>query len=128
MELTAENVVETMKACLFADEDGEPDLTKAVMVEGIMAKFGFDPERLKTKKADIESMLEQLPTSFQKNGGGGHSFLAACDRADGVQWTGLHQTMDELFVLGMAIGKVQLCLPRDMWKALPGGMPYYVVT
>jgi hypothetical protein len=126
MELTAENVVETLKSCLF--EDAEPDISKAVIVEGIMNKFGFDPERLKAKTADIVSMLEQLPTSFQKNGGGGHSFLAACDRADGVQWTGLHKTMDELFVLGMAVGKVRLCLPRDMWKALSGGMPYYVVT
>lgn len=127
MELTAENVVETLKSCLFPDEV-EPDLDKAVKVEGIMGRFGFDPERLKAKEADIVSMLEQLPTSFQKSGGGGCSFLAACERADGVQWTGLHKTMDELFILGMAIGKVQLCLPRDMWKALPGGMPYYVVT
>jgi hypothetical protein len=126
MELTAENVVETVKSCLY--ETTPEDISKAVIVEGIMAKFGFDPERLAKKKADIESMLGQLPASFQKSGGGGCSFLAACERADGVQWTGLHKTMDELFVLGLAVGKVQLCLPRAMWNALPGGMPYYVVT
>lgn len=125
MELTAENVVETLKSCLY--ETTPEDTSKAVLVEGIMAKFGFDPDQLKKKKADIESMLEQLPKPFQKSGGGGYSFLGACERADGVQWTGLHKTMDELFVLGLAVGKVQLCLPRDMWKALPGGMPYYVV-
>ena len=126
MELTAENVVETMKSCLFPDE-GEPDLTKAVMVEGITAKFGFDPERLKAKEADIVSMLAQLPPQFRHDVGGGYSFLAACERADGVQW-GEQRTVDELFVLGMAIGKVKPCLPRAMWSALPGGMPYYVVT
>jgi hypothetical protein len=27
----------------------------------------------------------------------------------------------------MAIGKVGLCLPRDKWKMLLGGMPYYFV-
>jgi hypothetical protein len=123
MELTAENVVETLKSCLF---EGEPDLAKAVLVEGVVAKFGFDPERLKAREAEIISMLEQLPPQFRAEVGGGYSFLGACQRADGVQW-GEHRTVDELFCLGLAIGRVKLCLPRDMWPALPGGMPYYVV-
>lgn len=121
MELTATNVVETLKSCLFEVEP--EDVSKAVMVEGIVGKFGFDPVRLKAKEADIVSMLGQLPPQFRE----GYSFLAACERADGVQW-GEHKTMDELFMLGMAIGKVKLCLPRELWGALPGGMPYYIVT
>lgn len=126
MELTAENVTNTVMACLY--ETPPEDTSKAVMVEGIVRRFGFDPERLKAREADIASMLSQLPKEFMADGGGGCSFLAACNRADGEQWTGLHQTMDELFCLGMAIGKVRLCLPRDLWSALPGGMPYYAVT
>lgn len=125
MELTAENVVETLKSCLY--ETVPEDTSKAVLVEGVVSKFGFDPDRLKMKKADIESMLAQLPPQFRQDSGGGYSFLAACQRADGVQW-GEHKTVDELFALGMAIGKVQCCLPRELWGALPGGMPYYVVV
>lgn len=128
MELTAENVVATITSCMFKDDVPREEIEKrAVIVEGIMCKFGFDPERLKAKEADITSMLEQLPKQFRKEVGGGYSFLAACDREDGIQWTGLHKTMDELFAMGMAIGKVSLCLPRNMWHALPGGMPYYCI-
>jgi len=36
--------------------------------------------------------------------------------------------LDELFQLGIAIGKVECLLPREMWPTLPGGMPYYVVN
>lgn len=127
MELTAQNVVDTMLSCVF--ENGTPEaeiLARAVLVEGIMCKFGFDPEKLKAKEADIASMLEQLPHQFRANVGGGYSFLAACLRADGVHWAE-HKTMDELFCLGMAIGKVKLCAPRELWTSLPGGMPYYVI-
>lgn len=125
MELTSENVVETVKACLFETEP--EDASKAVIVEGVVGKFGFDPERLKAKETDIVSMLQQLPKEFQQGSGGGYSFLGACNRADGVQWTGLHARMDELFCLGLAVGKVKACLPRAMWSVLPGGVPYYVV-
>jgi len=56
------------------------------------------------------------------------SFLNACQDRNGNQWTDLHQRMEQLFVLGQAAGFVSCLLPRDMWAALPGGMPYYVVS
>ena len=72
-------------------------------------------------------MLENLPLDFQENSGGGMSFLKACDDQEGNQWTGLHRRMEELFVLGTGLGKVKCLMPRELWAALPGGMPYYVV-
>ena len=72
-------------------------------------------------------MLSHLPTGFHKSGGGGWSFLQACQDDNDVQWTGEHRTMDMLFALGQALGYVALALPREMWAALPGGMPYFVV-
>lgn len=125
MELTSENVETVLRDCLF--EKDPSDLTKAIIAEGIVNKFGFDPERVQRHEEDILSMLRQLPKEFLKSGGGGMSFLNACNRTDGVQWTGLHRRMDELFCLGMAIKKVQYCLPRNMWSVFPGGMPYLTV-
>ena len=35
--------------------------------------------------------------------------------------------MEDLFCLGIAIGKVQYCLPRETWSLLPGGVPYLMI-
>jgi hypothetical protein len=124
MNLTTENVTSIFKDCLF--KDGE-NTSNPVMSEGITSKFGFHKERLESHKEDISEMLSKLPKEFQQNTGGGMSFLNACNDVDGRQWTSLHQVMEQLFVLGQAIEKVKCLMPRDMWKILPGGMPYYVV-
>ena len=110
--------------CLF--KDGE-DTSKHVKAEGITTTVGFHPERLESHKAEIEAMLDELPNEFKKSGGGGWSFLNACNDKHGNQWTGFHQRMEQLFQLGIGIGKVQSQLPREMWLALPGGMPYYII-
>ena len=124
MELTTENVETVFMDCLFKDGENSVD---AVIVEGIANKLGFHPERVKAHSTAIHSMLQQLPEQFQEKGGGGWSFLNACQDKNGNQWTDLHQRMEQLFCLGLAIGKVKRQLPREMWSALPGGMPYYVV-
>ena len=72
-------------------------------------------------------MLSNLPASFQKESGGGMSFLKACEDSEGNQWTGLHKIMDQLFLLGQAAGLVKCLMPREVWGMLPGGVPYYVV-
>jgi hypothetical protein len=40
----------------------------------------------------------------------------------------MHQRVEQLVQLGIAVGKIRYLLPRDMWDALPGGMPYFVVV
>lgn len=102
--------------------DGHPDY------EGIIATYCLHPKRVDDYKLEIAEMLENLPDPFQEDTGGGWSFLNACDDKNGEQWTGLHRTMEHLFILGMAIGRVKSILPRELWPALPGGVPYYVVT
>jgi hypothetical protein len=124
MELTAENVTRTFRDCLF--KEGE-DTSDALKLAGIVNFFGLHPARVASHTDDIVSMLEELPDQFRQSKGGGWTFLNACNDRHGNQWTGLHSVMEQLFVLGLAIKRVEACMPRDLWDALPGGVPYYVL-
>lgn len=123
MDLTAHNVTEVLKRCLY--DTGE-DTSNHIKAQGVQLNIGFDPIRLEKERANIEIMLADLPKEFQKASGGGMSFLNACLTKDGYQW-GEHSNIDELICLGQAIGKVKFPMPRELWSALPGGMPYFVV-
>ncbi len=131
MILSAKVVHETLLDCLFPEGDGDVSIIEvpadSISVDGIMNRFIFRREAVERHRTEIEAMLAELPDNFQKDKGGGWSFLQACmDRQDN-QW-GEHRDMAALFALGMAIGRVEYLLPRPMWGALPGGMPYLVVT
>lgn len=107
---------------------GSPEGT--IIVEGIRHRYGFHPIRLKEKCDRVRTWLAALPSEFHREangGGGGWSFLNACNQENGVQWTGLHIRMEQLFCLGMGLGFAKSQLPREVWHALPGGMPYYVI-
>lgn len=99
----------------------------AVIVRGLIYTFGFYPERLDSHKEQIRQILDQMPRDFHyTGGGGGWSFLNLCLDKDGNQWAD-HPTMEKLVVLGIGVGMVSYCLPRDMWNVLPGGVPYIVI-
>lgn len=99
----------------------------AVLVQGVAHDFGFHPGRLEQHRAEIAAWLRALPRQFQQDGGGGWSFLNACDDIDGNQWTDLHLRMEQLFCLGLGLRLVMCMAPRDLWGMMPGGMPYYMV-
>ena len=125
MKLTAKNVEKVFLDCLYSDEEaqklGEPP-DDAVVVEGILARFGFKPDSLDKHSDTIVNFLHQLPDKFQI----GWSFLNACMDKDDNQW-GEHRNVEQLVVLGLAIDKVQYCAPREIWKVMPGGLPYFMV-
>ena len=123
MNLTAENVDEVFRDCLF--KDGE-DMSSPVVAEGVRCVYGFHHDRLEGHSGDVADMLACLPDDFREDKGGGHTFLNACVDRAGVQW-GEHRSIEQLMVLGVATGQVKILLPRDMWKVLPGGMPYFSV-
>ena len=136
VELTGYAVEDLYAACLFGDDEITGEVTKdslpenAILTEGIVSMTAFKRESIEEHREEIVALLEQLPKAFfppAQGGGGGWSFLNACMREDGEQWTGFHQTQDRLFQLGMAIGAVTYALPREMWAAFPGGMPYLTV-
>ena len=122
--LTAERVSTTFFDCLF--KEGE-DANRHIAAEGIVRTVGFHPDRIEEHRQDIHDMLAELPDEFKSSGGGGYSFLNACLDRHGNQWTGMHQTQEQLLQLGIAIGEVEYCMPRSMWSVLPGGMPYFIV-
>lgn len=125
--LTAERVGTIFGDCLF--KPGE-DTTDHVKAEGIVHPVGFHPGRLDGHREEIGQLLDELPIQFQsqeRGGGGGWSFLNACEDKNGNQWADGHLSVEQLFQLGQGIGKVRTCIPREMWRALPGGMPYYAI-
>lgn len=122
--LTATTVEGIFLACLF--KEGE-DTANHVKAEGIVTRVGFHPQRLEEHKAEIAELLDLLPDTFKRTGGGGMLFLNACFDRNDVQWTGMHSAVEQLFLLGLATGKVTELMPRELWSAMPGGMPYYVI-
>src|SRR5688572_8890842 len=129
MELTAANVQAIAMYCLYRkDEIGEDGAAPdgCVIAEGVVQRLGFHPARLQEKAPDIRSMLLELPEPFRSDKGGGWSFLQACDDRAGNQW-GEHRDVDALLCLGIASGYATILLPREMWGAMPGSVPYFAV-
>jgi hypothetical protein len=124
MKLTSKNVTQLFKDCLYNEGENTDDHVKT---EAIKMIVGFDPKRLKENKENILDLLKEFPDSFMKSGGGGMSFVNMCQDKNGIQWTDFHSTMDELVALGIASGQMSYVLPRNIWRHLPGGMPYLVI-
>lgn len=132
LELTSVNVDNVFRGCLYADNELPVDGSvpgDCVRVKGVMMNVGFNPVRLAAHSEEIVDLLSQLPKEFysSETSGGGWSFLNACMDSHGAQW-GEHRDVDALYMLGQAIGVVKVLLPREMWSALPGGMPYFSVN
>lgn len=119
--LEANKVQELFDKCAMKDIDPESVLIKAAV--GVASML---PSKLKEHKEEIRELLMELPEQFRASSGGGWSFLNACMDKNGRQW-GEHNHIDMLLVLGLGIGLVEFCLPRDMWECLPGGVPYFVI-
>lgn len=124
--LTSQRVSNIFMDCLYKDAevvDGKPCIDP-IIIEGISTMFGLHPHRVKRYDTEITGMLSELDDTFKK----GWSFLNLCMDRHGNQWTGLHNVQEQLMVLGMAVGKMHYVAPRDLWSAMPWGMPYVIVT
>lgn len=121
MKLTSKAVQDLAVKCANVGDDGD-----SVKVEGIMSSFLFSKSRLEEHKDEIVELLKELPEAFRESEGGGWSFLMAAHDKRGEHW-GEHPSMELLFCLGMGIDKVASLLPREAWRAFPGGMPYFYI-
>lgn len=128
--INAVRVMAILADCLFQSGEVTDDMVK---VEGIVTTYGFHPEKLESHREEVKAMLDFLPPQFREDktilhAGGGWSFLNACNDKHDVQWTGEHRVMEALFALGIGLGYARWLLPRVMWSAFPGGMPYVAVN
>lgn len=122
--LTPQVVVALISDCL--DEEST-EHSHLIEIDGIRHKYSFNQKLVDENKDRIIQALYELPDAFQKNKGGGWSFLQACMDRHGDLWTGEHAIIDALFCLGVAAKKVTCMFPRDLWVSLPGEMPYYCI-
>jgi hypothetical protein len=119
--INTEYLDSVFRDCLFR-EDESTDI--AVIVDGITGQFGFHPDRLKSHRQEIYSMLMQLPHQFRvSDEAQGWSFMQMPFDNDGEQW-GEHPNAQQLMVLAVAMGFMRYLMPKDLWAILPGGMPY----
>ncbi len=112
---------------IFMDSLYESEKNDFIKAEGVSCTVGFDRQKIEKYRKEIELILNELPDKFKKSKGGGWSFVNACNDKNGIQWTGLHQRMEQLFQLGIAINKVTCPIPRKLCTHLPGGMPYFTI-
>lgn len=112
--------------CLFKEAelaDGKP-IGAFIKVEGITQFFGFNPERIKKHEQEIENFIDELPDQFKE----GYSFLKICETKDSYQWTGSQMVCEQLVSLGIASQKMAYSFPREMWRMLPGSVPYIEIV
>lgn len=111
--LTDKNVEAVFFDCFF--RDGE-DTSNAVIAKGIYATFGFHPDRLEARRAQIDQLLMQL-ADFDAGSG----LLNACLTREGRQW-GSPQHVEQLLVLGVAAKQISIA-PGEGWGVQGNGMP-----
>lgn len=124
MKLNEENVESLVRSCLFKEED---NMTKeklndenSIIVKGINNNFAFKKEEIEKYKDKIAELVNELDDTFDE----GWTFLNMHYTKDKKIWTGFYYYMDSLLCLGLAVGVLEYCAPRDKWEVLPGGMPY----
>lgn len=117
MKLTSTNVNAAFMACLFQEGENTDD---HVVGSGVLTNVGFHPARLEAHRDVVVAMIQQLDSTFINNG---MSMLKMCHTSGGEQW-GEHRNADQLICLGAALGIMEFPIDREMWKMLPGGLPY----
>lgn len=120
--MISEKVVERLfDYChLQPDELQEAQNIKPIKVEGTYSTFQFHPLRLKETEKYIDSLLQELPLEFFKDGS---SYLQLCLTRELKEWTTEFFRCEYLMALGLALNKIVFVFPRGMWQLLPCGLP-----
>lgn len=133
-ELNSENVHKIFQDCLFKQTEinNNAPTVEFNYVEGIKHKVLFSTERLNNNKMKIAKLIDMLPliplpepilVGKSSVSSLPQSFLCLCCDKNGRLWTGDHQTMEFLMVLGIACGIIEYAIPREKWGELAGSVP-----
>lgn len=96
----------------------------AIVVEGIVNNFAYHPQRLEAARPKVAQLIREIVSDeFLKSKGGGFSFMSLCEDRSGEQW-GEHPDMETFMCLAIGLKLAGYCVPKMLWPALPGGMPY----
>lgn len=117
MKLTTEDVHELFMSLFFKEDESRDNF---VPVLGITLNIGLHPGRVNAARPQIQAMIDELPWDSQNE----CHFLVMCADKHGHQWTGVHGVMQELVMMGLAIGCIEYTMPRPFWSYMPGEMPY----
>ncbi len=123
-KLTAEAVEAVLLSALPETKDTQGE---CVEIQGVMGTFRLQKRSLQEQSLTIKELLAQLPNEFYADEGGGWSFLNMCTTANGSLW-GQQRDVNNLIVLGLGLELVSFLMPRELWEALPGGMPYVQIV
>ena len=124
MLISADRVHEIFMDCLFREDESRDSY---LLAHGLTVAVGLHPDRTEGYADEIHEILLNLPEAFQENTGGGYSFLYMTrDKEDNLCME--QTTAQELLMLGLATGWASLPMPRVLWPALPGGVPYVMVN
>lgn len=122
LKLTAENVRKVFLDCFLPEK--YTDDTKVIPVSAVTGQFGFDPEKIEKYAADIQQMISQLSSNFDKVNQG-YTFMNLPFKGENNEQWGEQIDGDRLMALGLASGWMKLTFEdRKMWKTLPGAVPY----
>jgi len=124
MKLSTNNVISIFDNCLSNKYTKKENILN---VKSVNFNIKFDLEKILKNTNDINSMINELPNNFKENIGGGWSFLNIIINNKGEIWTSEHIIADKLVSLGLATNKLSFLLEKDVWKILPGGMPYIII-
>lgn len=123
--LTPLAVKEIFNACLFKNGDS---IRKMVRVEAILrGTVSFNADRLEANRKKIMELLGELPPAFRE-ASGGWSFLRAHEDKYDRQWAAVGLRVEQLFLLGIGIGRARYTYPRGRWHELLGGAPYFTIN
>jgi hypothetical protein len=127
MKLSSEAVQSITMVCLYKPDEIGKEIPPegAVLVDGIVHNYAFHPDRIKDQKKNIDDLLWQLHPNFQRDKGGGWSFLNGALDKDGRQW-GEQRDVEALVCLGIGVGSASW-LMKEMASAMPGGVPFFEV-
>ncbi len=105
--LSGKNMHEIFLDCLC--ENSGDSSNDGIRVVGYMTILTFDPKKLSTNKERIDLMYQEMPDVLLKKFYWDILFPDGCyERKDGTIWTKLNFQADQLFQLGVAVGKIDI--------------------
>lgn len=119
--LDESRIEEIFFQCLVIEESNDP----YVIVQSIADKtYRFSTKQLEWHRLELLLMLDQLPPRFNK----GDSFLNAFFTRSEARWTSSPKAVEQVLVLGIAIGKVKYATPKKEWQNNRACLPHYLIT